>query len=92
MNKTDLLSQNSFFESVDKTHINDSSTNYFRASKVLTTNNSSSNTNLNLNEENKINILKSQKQNDNFKNISELKFNNNDTPEVTYFDYYFKKN
>ena len=92
VNKTDLLSQNSFFESVDKTHINDSSTNYFRASKVLTTNNSSSNTNLNLNEENKIKSLKSQKQNDNFKNISELKFNNNDTPEVTYFDYYFKKN
>ena len=93
LDKADILSQNSFVESVDKTQMSESTTNYFKGSKILGANNNINN----LKEEAKVKIYKSQKFNDTFRDFSEQKNNNNNIneiinfPEYTFFDYYFKK-
>ena len=96
IDKTDALSQNSFVESVDKTQISESTTNYFKGSKNLM-GNALNNTGYNLKEEYKIKSHKSQKFNDTFRELSEERLNNNineiiNFPEYTYFDYLIKKN
>ena len=95
IDKTDALSQNSFMESVDKTQISESTTNYFKGSKNLM-GNALNNTGYNLKEEYKIKSHKSQKFNDTFRELSEERLNNNineiiNFPEYTYFDYFIKK-
>ena len=93
IDKADILSQNSFVESIDKTQISESTTNYFKASKNLISNN------LNisyLKDENKLKSFKNQKLNDTFKDISDDKININNNEiinflDYTYFDYLIKK-
>ena len=83
-------------ESVDKTQISESTTNYFKGSKNLM-GNALNNTGYNLKEEYKIKSYKSQKFNDTFRDFSEERLNNNNIneiinfPEYTYFDYFIKK-
>ena len=87
IDKADVLSQNSLVESIDKTQMSESTTNYFKGSKTLGINN-------NLNEDGKVKSIKSQKFNDTLREFSEEKNNINEVinfPEYTYFDYFFKK-
>ena len=95
IDKADILSQNSFMESVDKTQLSESTTNYFKGSKNLVGNNLSSIAN-NLKEDYKMKSYKSQKLNDTFRELSEERINNNineiiNFPDYTYFDYFMKK-
>ena len=90
IDKADILSQNSFVDSIDKTQMSESTTNYFRGSKNMMMMN---NNNLN---ENKLKSFKCQKFNDTLRDLSEDKTNNNinemiNFPEYTYFDYLIKK-
>ena len=90
IDKADILSQNSFVDSIDKTQMSESTTNYFRGSKNMIMMN---NNNLN---ENKLKSFKCQKFNDTLRDLSEDKTNNNinemiNFPEYTYFDYLIKK-
>ena len=94
IDKVDLASQNSFFESGDKTQNSESTTNYFKASKTLMANNTINNLNINKKEDYKIKNQKSQKLNDSIKLFSESQINNNDSvsnTQYTYFDYLIKK-
>ena len=97
IDKADILSQNSFLESIDKTLMSESTTNYFKGSKnVLANNNISNNISNEKKEENKMKNNKSQKLNETLRDFSEEKVNNNineiiNFPEYTYFDYLFKK-
>ena len=96
LDKAEILSQNSFMESVDKTQMSESTTNYFKGSKNLLATNNLSSIATNLKEENKIKSQKSQKLNDTLRDFSEEKLNNNineiiNFPEYTYFDYLIKK-
>ena len=96
IDKAEILSQNSFIESIDKTQMSESTTNYFKGSKNLLATNNLSSIATNLKEDNKIKRNKSQKNNDTFRDFSEEKLNNNineiiNFPEYTYFDYLIKK-
>jgi hypothetical protein len=92
IDKADILSQNSFMESIDKTQISESTTNYFKASKNLMANNLNIS---NVKDENKLKSFKIQKLNDTFKDFSDDKINNNNEIinflDYTYFDYLIKK-
>ena len=92
IDKADILSQNSFMESIDKTQISESTTNYFKASKNLMANNLN---NSNVRDENKFKSTKIQKLNETFKDFSDDKLNNNNELlnflDYTYFDYLIKK-
>ena len=99
IDKADILSQNSFLESADKTQLSESTTNYFKGSKNLMANNTLNNPTINSKEETKVKRVishKSQKFNETLRDFSEEKINNNineiiNFPEYTYFDYLFKK-
>ena len=97
IDKADILSQNSFLDSIDKTLMSESTTNYFKGSKNIIANNNISNFISNeKKEESKMKNNKSQKLNETLRDFSEEKVNNNineiiNFPEYTYFDYLFKK-
>ena len=100
-----LQNSNEIKNAIDRVEIQSSildsqiseSTNYFKGSKTLISNNvlNNPNNNINTNEDSKIKSLKSQKYvNESIKDISDN--NNIDNtihfPEYTYFDYLIKKN
>ena len=94
IDKADILSQNSFLESADKTQLSESTTNYFKGSKNLMANNTLNNPTMNSKDEPKVKRVKShkrQKFNETLRDFSEEKINNN-INEIINFPIIYLKN